>query len=741
VLLALLCVLAAASCRETTAPAQWTATSIHAFGGDGQNGRPNAPLDSAIVVRVEDARGAAVTGARVQFSIVAGGGRVSPAEALTDREGLARAGWTLGPLVESTQELAAVVTRGGADPLQTTFTAVAEPTGPVAAITTLTPSMLRPGTTLRVNGSNLDHVTGVTAAGVALPIIEQGPDELTVRLPETGFTCAPTVNVSVVFTAAGGAVLRTMPLRVAPERTLARGGMLIGSAADPLTCVELPADGRRYVIAVTNIATDTAVRPGLRVRGVAGPGQTADALVVHAGAAAARSPDAAADPGIGAAASPGSKHTPLPVMPTAGWHATPAASLDPVVGDTLPMRIPRLDSAPTADLCTSYELVRTRVVHVGASSVVLEDRGNPMAGTLDTLYRAVADEFDNRQLDVLRDNFGDPLPAGQRLWMLFSRRVNTYGATGFVWHGDLQPRSSCEQSNEVPVFYGYAPVAIGDQYGTGTRAEWYWNIRTTVVHEAKHIVAFRERLASGLVAEEPWLEEATAMVAEELWARRVFGYGRHDNVGYAQSVGCEIDGAFGRPPCVGRPGAMFGHFHFLAHWMREPAARTVLGPTAAGDVGYYGGAWLLLRWLLDEEPRPESAVLRELTTATEHGISNLEARFGRQFEELFPRWAAAVALDDRSDGPPAHGVPSWDMRDVYSGLNREQPALFPTTYPLRVRTFAFGNVQTDVAAIRGGGAAFFELAGGGPAPQALVFTGAADAPLPASFRIVIVRID
>jgi hypothetical protein len=585
-------------------------------------------------------------------------------------------------------------------------------------------------------------------------IVERSAGMLTARLPATGFACAPTQDVAVMIGTAGGEVMRVRPMRIAAERTLTVGQALLGTAEDPLECIELPADGSRYMIAVANVVQDRITAPGLRVRGVA---SAAAPAVTEAGTAPAMGAVAAAPP-VGAAparrlaaaaqheavlranAELATRHAGSAM---AGAVATPAVRADPIEGEIHNMRIPRLGSGSAAEICAAYDSVLTRVVHVGARAVIMEDVDNPMVGSLDSLYRAVANEFDTRQYEVVRGNFADPLRLGSRVFMVFSRRVNDSNASGFVWAGDLLPRSQCAQSNEAEVFYGYVPVTPGSHYAAGTRAEWFWTIRPTVVHEVKHIASMSARAAAGLDPEAAWLDEATAMVAEELWARRVFGYEQHGNTAFQQSVGCEIDGAFARPPCVGMPSAMFAHYLLLSAWMQEPGGRSVLGPVTGQDVSYYGSGWLFLRWLLDMTSGSESAILRALTGATETGVANVEARFGRPFETALPQWAAAVALDDRAgvSSPALLRIPSWNLRDILSGLNREQPNLFPTTFPLRIRTFGFGNVQTDVSMVRGGGAVFFELTGTWAGPQALAFQGPGGSALPEAFRVIVVRLE
>ena len=64
--------------------------------GDAQAADVGAPLDSAIVLTLFDARGNPVAGAPASFAVASGGGAVSSSTATTDEDGSAAATWTLG---------------------------------------------------------------------------------------------------------------------------------------------------------------------------------------------------------------------------------------------------------------------------------------------------------------------------------------------------------------------------------------------------------------------------------------------------------------------------------------------------------------------------------------------------------------------------------------------------------------------------------------------------------------------
>ena len=88
------------------APVTFTATgtvvppgppaSITKISGDNQTGIAGTAAAESLVVQVRDGNGLALSGVNVSWSVLGGGGSVSPAASLTDAAGLARSRWTLG---------------------------------------------------------------------------------------------------------------------------------------------------------------------------------------------------------------------------------------------------------------------------------------------------------------------------------------------------------------------------------------------------------------------------------------------------------------------------------------------------------------------------------------------------------------------------------------------------------------------------------------------------------------------
>lgn len=73
-----------------------SASGVLIVSGDGQSAQPGAVLPEALVVRVVDGDGNAVSDAAVTWVVTAGGGSVNPESGTTDAQGQASTTWTLG---------------------------------------------------------------------------------------------------------------------------------------------------------------------------------------------------------------------------------------------------------------------------------------------------------------------------------------------------------------------------------------------------------------------------------------------------------------------------------------------------------------------------------------------------------------------------------------------------------------------------------------------------------------------
>jgi hypothetical protein len=567
-------------------------------------------------------------------------------------------------------------------------------------VASVAPALLTPGATVTIAGAGFSTnrtSNAVTVGGLAATVRTATATQLTATVAASGYACAPTRDVPVVVTVAGESGSRPVPLQVAQQRTLAVGDALV--LADPAqsACNELVPAAGRFVVAVFNASPASAAVP-LSMRGA-----TSD----------------------------------TPALPVAGPVAAARASLVTpavrvsAVGDTVTLRV----LTPAARSCSdAADNVRARTVVVGRHVAVLEDVAAPLAGTMDDDYRAIAQEYDDVTYPLVESTFGNPLAVDARLGrtgrvtLLFTPAVNDRpGALGISFNCDLLPASTARASNEQQIIYLAVPTSpasgFGDGRYTGTRAAWRRRIRAIAAHETKHVASYAERLARGAPFEETWVEEGSALVAEELFARAVRGLPTRANTGFRESLECEL-----RPTlagCAGVPVAFSDHFARLAESLADPAALPPVVSDLSLDPGsaYYGSAWWLLRWASDHFATSDPAFFHALVAGPQTGIENLSARSGRAWRDLLGEWWLATALDDRPGFAPQRATltePSWNLRDVLAGAAASGDPRFAGGFPLQPRVLSFGDFLAEAPdGVRGGGAAFFELSGSPSARQLL----------------------
>lgn len=97
-----------AACEGDGGPGNGPPAGVAEVTPAARSGPAYAALDS-LTVRVVDASGSPLYNATVSWSVVAGGGSVSPASSRTDAAGIARTSWTLGGRLDSVQVVRATV--------------------------------------------------------------------------------------------------------------------------------------------------------------------------------------------------------------------------------------------------------------------------------------------------------------------------------------------------------------------------------------------------------------------------------------------------------------------------------------------------------------------------------------------------------------------------------------------------------------------------------------------------------
>lgn len=628
------------------------------------------------------------------------------------------------------------------------------PTAPT--VTAVTPGVIRPGVAFTIRGArfgatplaNTVHVDGIPAAVSAAT-----PTEITAVLPLGSFPCVPTTSVAVQVSTSGGVGAGSAVLEVAPQRRLAVGESLILDGAAASACNELVDGDGRYLVAVQHVGRALGVG-GIGVSLLGRTGVDVSPLAFSVGTPAARAGTDDAHYRLQ------ERNRQLAAQPRRS--VTPEAELQlPPVGGIVPVRVPNLDDQ---NFCSSFTPIGARSVYEGPRIVILEDTlsqrfGVPtLAGQMDAVLQAVGQEAETVMLP-LASRFGDPfamdsrLDANGKIVLVVTPRLNEMqgGALlGAVVTCDFFPRAQFASSNFGEVLYLQAPTSADPGFGEGTRETWRWEIRGTIAHELKHIASFAERIVRGQPLEESWLEEATARHAEELYARARLGFGAGDDVGF-DALRCEVLAPLGASDCAGTPRTLLPHFEALWDFLDAPTARSPLGPVAPGDFSYYGSAWSLLRWAMDNATLDEAAFIAQLTASGQAGVANLEARAGRSWEDLLARWTLALLAESVPPAAPTNpslGFRSWDLSDAFAGLcaaltpcSGPGSDRFSRPRPLRSLTVPNRSWTVDVAEILPAGFVAVDVAPGVVGTRRLLrLQGLRGGPLPSAARLVVLRV-
>jgi uncharacterized protein YjdB len=630
-------------------------------------------------------------------------------------------------------------------------------------VSAIAPTPLVPGASVTITGTGFDpdaSANSVFIDGVAATVATATPTELVVNLPPAhDWPCAFDHDVHLVITSGGRVGLDSAQLHVATPRGALTPGDTIGLDGEEARCNELaPVGGNAWYVV---LAANTDVGNPLSL-GFAG-----NARAVPPGPAPAAEPRSAPTPsGISLAFSLDSLRRsalthrrlleqsralsrragpPAPLL-RAARRLEPQHSVAATINGLARVRIPKLEDP---DFCSSYRTITARVVFTGAHVVILEDNAAPLAGTMDYQYALLGQEFDGAMYPKLLANFGNPLAMDSlldrdgRIAMVFSPVVNSYGIGGFVVSCDFYPESVAPSSNTGEIFYAHVPLTPGGGFNGFSGEVWRWLTRSIAMHEAKHITAFAERLSRGAPIDDTWLEEASAVLAEELWTRNIYFTTWKGDASYRSTIYCDVRPTW--PECAGRPYSMFNAFAFLYDYVTQLDRRTPLGPTSYDDATFYGSGWSFLRWAVDQSNTTESDFLKQLVQEPAlTGVANLEARAQRPFSEMLPEWADALYHDSWALPPtrPTWSMPSWKLDDIFAGMRQDFPSDFPDAYPVRGREWTLGSpFEWKPVTLAPGGWAL--LTGNGiphDAPQLVKILSGGDGPLPPSLHVQIIRV-
>ncbi|MBS1833915.1 MAG: Ig-like domain-containing protein, partial [Acidobacteria bacterium] len=404
---------------------------------------------------------------------------------------------------------------------------IAVPVQPPVTISTINPSPLSRGISATVTGSNFARRVSdnqVSVAGISAQVLSSTATQLQFRVPSSGLPCQTTAPSTVAVARLGStAVSASVPLTVQSTRTLSLGAEPLYLDASNAACISVAVTaGQEYLIAASNAQTSATSLAGFDLIATnTVPAADVSRIQIEPLRDASQAPRAVSTRSLqqvplGAPVDP---HLSLVERNRAEFarHGSPVAAMaaarrsrlsadrasrniSTTLGALSAVRVPDLSAT---DFCNSYATIQARTVYVGQKSIVVEDLASPLAGQIDSYLTQIGQQFDTQQYPVLTNYFGNPLALDSqldnngRLVMVFSPKINLVsGVLGFVVSCDLYPQTMLSSSNEGELFYARIPTTLTGNT-TAAAPGWFWSIRSTVIHESKHLASYAERISRG----------------------------------------------------------------------------------------------------------------------------------------------------------------------------------------------------------------------------------------------------
>lgn len=377
--------------------------------------------------------------------------------------------------------------------------------------------------------------------------------------------------------------------------------------------------------------------------------------------------------------------------------------------------------------CATFTTVTARVRAIGAHVAVYVDTLAPAGGldsaAIDTLTRV----FDTHAYTVDTVAFGavSDIDSNRVVLTLMTPVVNRLVTAaqcqsggfvaGFFFPGDLDP-STAATYNDGEIFY----TVVADPNGTLSCSHTVSDVENflppTFLHELQHVISYNQHvlIRAGL-PEDLWLDEALSSLAEELGGLSYLP----DVNAYSRYV---LDDVYDAYQYLASPGD-----HFLLQ----------SGDTVLAD---FGAGWLYLRYLVDQFG---DGLTNKLVETVLTGTDNVAAQTQLPFATTAARWALANWVSDLPGftAPAELRYTSWSFRHTFASLNGQDPADFPTPFPL-VPAASAGMLVDLTGYLRVGTGSYARaLQGPGDSSFALRFSGSngppSDAVVP---RLSIIRL-
>lgn len=626
-------------------------------------------------------------------------------------------------------------------------------------IQSVSPSPLQEGQSATITGENFKASPAentVFVDGVQATVTSASATTLQIKVPQ--YDCLPARDaVVVVQTASGAAESLTAVTPADAAVSLAVGEHTL--ITDPANfCLQFPetATSERYVVGVQSVSDVASALTPVTITAEAADGggaalvaplslavkpslhRAGQEIVLPAWLEGQRRAEARLrqwertrlDPGASTLARRGQRVSPPAFASVSGSAA---------VGDTVELRVPDVEAS---DICASFIPVTATVQAIGTRAIIVADTSNPANGFTQADYQDFSDQLDAQIFATDVAYFGDPgdIDGNGRIVILFTKEVNVFGQLlGFVFGGDLFPRSVCASSDEGELYYGRAPDPTGIHGTPVSRTEELRSAPNTMAHELVHLIQFGRRFATGTGFMESRLAEAQATLGEEVVGHVVTGRAPYQNYGFdvafntssADEVDWYVAGwsdvllYFGFKNSTER---VTGAPEACGWWLEDPSP-------CLGRPLWYGVGWSFLRWVSDlygpSYPGGEQGIQQDIVAGPATGPEVVADVVGVPLDSLLARWSAALYVDDRiGSADPALTFTSWNLFDF-----EQNTVSTAHLEPLEV-PFADWTAAGD---IRSSSAGYLALDGVGRPASAVRVRGAGESTLPSFMQVWIVR--
>jgi hypothetical protein len=459
---------------------------------------------------------------------------------------------------------------------------------------------------------------------------------------------------------------------------LAVGQSAVLNAADT-ACVRLPAaspDGAEYLyVAVATAARESDVgveAPYDLSASVPGSTATATATVTSPLLQAFRPPSTAQQFHQRLRAMEREISRDPQMMLFNGPSAAVVAQSPPTFGEQRTFNVLRSNTV-TGTMPSDYVQVTGTAKYVGTHAAIFLDDAAPTPTYSQADIDLIGGMFDQHLYPSDVAAFGsesDVNGDGLVIVLLSGRVTKLAGCTGneivigFFFARDLF--LNVVGSNKEEIFYGLTP----DPSCSVSPEEATRLLPRVLIHEFQHMISFNQHvLLRNGTAEETWLNEGLSTFAEELGGRTV------------------PDSLCANSDCLSQ--FVFDDFDNAYSYLLDVELNFLIGPNNPPiPLTEYGAAWLFVRWLADHFARtPDLGTdfTLKLDGTNRTGAANVSAATGVPFSTLVGEWQMANYLDDLPGFTPANPrlqYASWNLRQVYAGLNQSNPGIFPLSYPL-----------------------------------------------------------